>query len=381
MFDLVKDEDMKGFKIHVGIDILGATERSILDGISAHLDQCHCTKIENNRDYARCSNSYETIRRYDRTLVELKKNVLRPIKKLENKVLAEINPVINKRAEKEVEYKKSIITYKQNMEVQIAQEKAENAKKAKEAADGKRKEMEDEIARKKKVVDEIDTRMKVELDKKKAMEQEKLKKDETIVQIDREIEIIKMEIDTNPDKKDEIDKKIGNLELQRKTVAEDIKKTDVELADQTAKVKSVSTEAINMIKDIKEIAMEKESVVVAAEPPSTELPPIQNLVFSSHIKHKLIDMEKVPTGYKKIELNDRVNKSKLLELIPKEWLNIDLDNDAIKDVIKKWKKDGIPIYSDSIPGIELYLSTGIRLYQHPKSKDKEEDTERLDTCI
>lgn len=348
MLGIVKVEDMKGYRIEVGTDVIPVEIRSIMDEIDKYLDQFKDLKIANNDDYINMDIQLKTVQSLEDKINGCNNKLLAPIDRLRNALVKDIDQLRGKRNYTDQCIRKTMIDWNVEMTRKRNEEKADNLKKAKEKELKLKKEMESKILAEKEKATLLESQRKAKVEEKKLLEKKKVEEQQKALQINNQIE------ETRKDVANDSVKEIENLEIQKESITETVKKIETDILTLNGQIKLVSKEEMGAKQDAQKFIAEKDALVIAPEPPLTKVPKIKDLSFVTNLNYKVIDIDLVPLEWVDITLNEKTNKDKLVDLVPKDWLDKTIKDKAIKDALKKVGKDL------KIPGIEIFEIKNLR---------------------
>lgn len=353
------------------------SEETILaiDSAQKICDQCKSLQITNESEFAQAADYLQTIK-------GLKNKIQGQKQAVKSRILNEIDGRFNNvefcLGDAENCLKKLLASWNIKITKKIDDEKAEKKKKAEEETARIKKELDSEILKEQEKANALEVQKKVKIEEEKEL---KRKKDEeqkkalqVLNQLESQLKDAKKEIEKDPGRSDEIGKDIGNLEIQKKSVVNGVKKIGADVNNVKRQIKLISEEEIVYRNKAQKLSTEKDSVVVRPQPPSMGIPKYHGLTFANKPKYRVTDINLVPEELTEIKLNSKVNKKKLKDLVPREWLDIIIDDKAVKDTIKKFGDDILT--PGIIPGIEIYEDKIVRstsIFSDKKEKKEIKD--------
>lgn len=356
------------------------SEETILaiDDAQKICDQCKVLQITNESEFAQTADYLQTIKGL-RNKIQGQKQAVKS--RILNEIDSRFNNVEFCLDDAENCLKKLLAGWNVKITKKIEDEKAEKKKKAEEETARIQKELESEILREQEKANVLEAKKKAKIEEEKELkrkrDEEQKKALQALNQLENQLKDAKKEIKKDPNRSEEIGKEIGNLEIQKKSVVNGVKKIDVEVNNVKHEIKLISEEEMAYRNKAQKLSTEKDSVVVRPQPPSMGIPKYHGLTFANKPKYRVTDINLVPEELTEIKLNSKVNKKKLKDLVPREWLDITIDDKAVKDTMKKLGNDAL--IPGIIPGIEIYedkivRSTSIFSDKKEKKEMKEQKT-------
>lgn len=334
-------------------DIISEETILAIDDAQKICDQCKVLQITNESEFAQAADYLQTIK-------GLKNKIQGQKQAVKSRFLNEVDKGFNnvEFCLDDAEYclKKLLAGWNVKIIKKIDDEKAEKKKKAEEEVARIKKELEAEILREQEKANVLEAQKKAKIEEEKELKrkrgEEQKKALQVLNQLENQLKDAKKEIEKDPGRSEEIGKEIGNLEIQKRSVVNDIKKIDVDVNSVKNQIKLISEEEMAYRYKAQKLTNEKDSVVVRPEPPSIGVPKHHGLTFATKLNFKVVNKRLVPEELTDIKLNDKTDKKMLKKLVPEEWLDITINEKAVKDTIKKLGNDVLIL--GIIPGIEIY---------------------------
>lgn len=336
VFDVLDKVTDTGIYIEVGSQFIPVATENTLTAIEIDTDIFLETqiKVENAADYDTGVRAIRTLKS-NLGIVKVEKNNLRePAKTIDSAIVDRFNP-LEQKIERAINLQKDANTeFKVKHDRALEEERAEKQKKADEEAAKVKKAMKDVAEENKKKKELLVEQRKAEQEKEKSLERERIEKQKAarILAQQKKDEEAKKAITVDPVEMKKIEQQIVKICEEKNAVDEIVKKIEVEVKDQSKKIRSIAREEIDTNNLVKTLESNSETYTVKPEETVIKpLPPLHRVSHPRRIKHRVVDPTIVPDYYKKTII----------------------DEEKIKDAVRQHGLD------TQIPGVEVYEEIGM----------------------
>lgn len=335
MLNPVNVEEVRGYRIEIGIDVLPTDIRSSINNMNVWLEQHKDLKIVSKDDYIGMANKLKVVKRFSNKIEDCENGLLKPIDDLRNKIIGEFRPIKQNRNYTESCMKMTMINWSAEMQRKRNEEKAEKLKKAKEEEAIIKKVLQEESIEEHTKVDLLEAQKKTEVEKRRDLEIKKIEGDKKVLQITKQIGEAKEKVNKDSSNAEEIGKEIETLEGQKNIIEDTIKNIETDLYNVKGNIKTISKKEAVINIYARKLAVEKDALVIAPGQPLTErVPKVNGIVYAKLLKYRITD----------------------INLVPKEWTNvvITVDDKKVREALRLKGKNL------NIPGIDVYEEDSLR---------------------